>query len=231
MRLMKRALMVVATMAVLVMMAAPAFAHVTVRVDNPEAGAFAKYTVRAPNESDEASTVSIEVQLPPGFEEARYQPAQGWDIEVRGGVLNIEGGELGPGQFQEFYFSAQNPEEPTELVFPVVQTYDDGEVSRWVGEPDSDAPASVITIVPSAGEGHGAGATATEDPNDATEPSVTGPPIAASEGADENFAAAATSSTSDSQASPLSIIALITGVLGLILGGVAFARTRNSAAR
>lgn len=115
----------------------------TVRKDNPAPEAFA--TVRVPNESDVATT-RIEVQLPDVLAASAYQPVPGWDISIDGAVMTISGGEIEPGQFQEFSFSGQNPERDTELSFPAVQTYADGEQVRWVGPPDSDKPASVVAI-------------------------------------------------------------------------------------
>ena len=205
MSLHRKALFLLATIAALLLVAGPAFAHVTVRADNPAPEAYAKYTVRVPNESEKAATTKIELELPEGYDESRYQPVEGWDIEFGDGVMTIEGGRIEPGQFQEFSFSAQNPAEAGDLTFPAIQTYEDGEVARWVGEPDSEKPAPVVAIVGEAG-GHGSTA-ATEDP---------------AEAASESAASPASSSTGPS---PLTTVALIAGLLGLALGGAAFARS------
>src|SRR3712207_4663432 len=142
--------------AMLLLVAAPAFAHVTVRTDNAAPEAFAKYTVRVPNEKDDASTVRVDLQMPDGFSIGGYQPVQGWDISVENNVLVIDGGEIEPGQFQEFSFSAQNPAEEGDLQFPAIQTYDDGQKVRWVGDENADEPAPVVMIAGTA-EGHGHG--------------------------------------------------------------------------
>ena len=203
MRPISRALGTVAlTGALLLVVALPAFAHVTLRADNTETGGFAKYTVRVPNESDTgASTTSIEVQLPPGFEEARVQPKPGWTLEVRDGVLRITGGAIGPGQFDEFSFTARNPEQPGDLTFPAIQTYSDGFVQNWTGPEDADQPAPRVTISAAAA--------------DAAEES-------ASEAAAVTDAAAAAGGSS---AMPVAVAGLVAGVLGLVLGGAAFARS------
>ncbi len=57
------------------------------------------------------------------------------------------------GQFQEFSFSARNPEEAGELAFQAIQTYEDGEEVRWTGALDSDTPASVVEIEAASEEG------------------------------------------------------------------------------
>lgn len=187
-------------------------AHVTVRVDNPAPEAFAKYTVRVPNEAEEAATTKIEVELPEEFAEARIQPLAGWDISITDGVLVIAGGRIGPGQFQEFAFSARNPAAEGDLVMPAIQTYDDGEVVRWVGATDAEEPAPVVTIAgESADHGAAEGSEAGDEHGTDPEPqAAAAAPVAPSGGTDT-----------------LSIVALIAGVLGLALGGAAFARSRR----
>ena len=222
----RRCSVLLLTVVMLGLLAAPAWAHVSVKVDNPAPEAFAKYTVRVPNEADDAETVKVEVQLPDGYDEIRYQPLAGWDISVADGTLIIEGGELAPGTFQEFGFSTQNPAEEGDVTFPAIQTYSNGDVVRWVGDPDSDKPAAVVAIsasAPGAAAGHGAtDDDATEDP--ATDDTAT---EAASRPAATDDDAAEDAAEDDAQgSSTLSILALIAGVLGLGLGGAAFAKTR-----
>lgn len=136
--------------------ATPAWAHVTVSTDNPEPGGFAVYTVRVPSESESASTVSIEVQIPDGLDASRYQPRPGWSLRIEDGVFTIDGGAIGPGEFDEFRFQARNPENGGDLSFAAIQTYDDGEVASWTGEPGSDHPASVVQIEASGADDVGA---------------------------------------------------------------------------
>lgn len=188
------------------LMAAPAWAHVTLRVDNPAPEAFAKYTVRVPNESDEASTTKVEVRLPDGFAEARVQPLPGWDISIDGTTLTIEGGEIGPGEFQEFSFSAQNPAAEGDVEFPAIQTYDDGEVVRWVGAADSDQPAPVVTVVGEAG-GHAA-----ED--EATEASV-----------HESAATELAAAVPDSGGKPSTALSTALSIVALVVAAAALLRT------
>lgn len=203
----------------LALLAAPALAHVTVNADNPRAGAFAVYTVRVPNESETGSTTVVEVQMPEGFQASRYQPKPGWAISLEDGLLTIEadGSQIDPGEFDEFRFQARNPEEPTELAFPAIQTYDDGEVVEWIGEADSDTPASVVEIVPGDGEDSHSGEG--EETGDEAE--------AASDDQDEQLA-----STDDPTATggtqPLTYAALGIGFLGLVTGGAALATRRRT---
>ena len=239
-----RALTVIVVAATLLFSALPAFAHVTVRADTTEPGGFAKYTVRVPNEADDAATVAVQIQLPEGYEEARYQPLEGWDIAIADGVLTIEGGRIEPGEFQEFAFSARNPEQAGDVEFPAIQVYEDGEEVRWVGAADSDEPAPVVSIGAGASaegdDSHGdadAGAEVTAEATAAAE--VTAPAEPAAEEASEP-ADAPTEDAADLAAEPavdegddggsnvLSIIALVAALLGLGLGAAAFARTRTT---
>lgn len=148
----------------LLLVALPAIGHVTVRADNPEAGGFAVYTIRVPNESDTAATTRIEVEIPAGLEASRYQPKPGWTMSIADGVLTIEGGPIRPGEFEEFHFQARNPEQAGSLAFAALQTYDDGEVVNWTGGADSDTPASVVEIGAAAPEGEDGNAASDNGP-------------------------------------------------------------------
>ena len=211
-----RTLAVVALTCALLLVAVPAFAHVTVRTDNPAPEAFAKYTIRVPNESEEAATIKIELLFPAGFSPGNYQPVQGWDISIDNDTMTIEGGAIEPGQFQEFSFSAQNPADAGDLTFPAIQTYDDGEEARWVGEPDAEQPAPVVTIEGEAG-GHGG-----SHDEVASEPTADGASNGAGTDAADDGTLAASSGTS-----PLSITSLVLALIAVALAAGAFVRARR----
>ncbi len=200
------------------LLASPAFAHVTIRSDVTAAGGFAVYTVRVPNESETASTVQIEVQMPEGFVAGRYQPKPGWTQTIADGVLTIEGGEIAPGQFEEFRFQARNPEESGSLTFPALQTYDDGEVAEWIGEPDADMPAPVVEIGAAEGDGGGDGNDAEGADDEADEPTE----VAA---VDEDTELASAVTSEDGGSDVVSILALGVAVLALLAGGFAVIRS------
>lgn len=135
------------TLAALATRALPALGHVTVRTDNNQTLGYALYMVRVPNESETASTVKVEVQIPESLAASRYEPRPGWKLSLADGVLTIEGGPLAPGEFTEFRFQARNPGQPGPLTFKTIQTYDDGQVVTWSGSSDSNTPAWVVDIV------------------------------------------------------------------------------------
>ena len=157
---MKRLLLAVtAVCAALVALAAPASAHVPVDPGTAETGGYTALTVRVPNESDDASTTEVSITLPDELDGARVMPTAGWDYEVDGRTITWSGGEIGPGEFMEFGISVGPlPDEEGTLLFPAVQTYDDGEVVRWIEEDhDSERPAPSLALTSASEEGHGGG--------------------------------------------------------------------------
>ena len=228
----------VATVAV-VALAAPAAAHVTVNPSEAPQGGFTKLTFRVPNESDTASTTAVEVNMPTDavIRSVRHKPEPGWTatvetrtleepLETEGGEVNEvvgkitwTGGEIGPGEFQEFDVSVGPlPTGLDTLQFPSIQTYSDGDIVRWIEEvpeggeePERPAPTLTLVAADAEGDGHGGGADADE--------------AAAAADAD----AAASTSDSDDDSMALSIVALVVGGVGVLLGGLALIRRRPAA--
>ena len=216
--------------AIVALLVAPsvAAAHVTLQPPEWEAGGFARFVVRVPNERDNAATTEVTLRFPPEVIEARFQPIEGWEREIEMAPLDqpIEaegeepitekidtvtwsGGRIEPGEFQEFGVSFQIPEDAapgTKLAFPAIQTYTGGETVRWIGPEESDEPAPLVEVLEAPPEGEEAAAT----------PAATPAPADAA----DSGAAADEEGGSDT----LSIIALIVGAIGLILGLVALLR-------
>lgn len=160
---MKRAFIGALAVGALVATAAPAVAHVTVQPSEALAGSFSRFVVRVPNERPDASTIEVQVNFPP-IAFVSFEPKDGWRRQVENveleepieafgqeitesvGSVVWSGGEIGPNEFDEFGFSARMPEEQGPLVFEAIQTYDSGEVVRWVGEADSEEPAARVSV-------------------------------------------------------------------------------------
>jgi periplasmic copper chaperone A len=204
---------------------AGASAHVTLQPSEAAAEDFTVLDVRVPNERDDATTTKVDVQFPPGFVFASYQPVAGWSVDVKMAKLDkpiSSHGEkiteqvaqmtwtadsdrtgIQPGQFLDFPISVQIPGEAGDtLTFKALQTYDNGEVVRWIGAPDSEEPAPQVAVT-EGGEHHGAAAV-----SDSSEES---------------------SDDSEGASKGLGIAALIIGALGLLLGGAALVRSRRTA--
>jgi uncharacterized protein YcnI len=158
-----------ATLAGTLAIPAAAGAHVTLQPEEAPAGDFTRMDVRVPNERDNAGTTKVDVQLPPGFIFASYEPEPGWDVKVTKRKLDtpIEShgeqiteevgritwtgdgktGIIRPGEFQDFGLSVGTPDKPgSTLTFKAIQTYENGEVVRWIGPPDADEPAPQVRL-------------------------------------------------------------------------------------
>ena len=62
---------------------------------------------------------------------------------------------IAPGQFQDFGLSVAMPKgKPgSKLTFKALQTYQGGEVVRWIGPEDGDEPAPTVHASPRPAEG------------------------------------------------------------------------------
>ena len=234
---------IIATVAAAALLApAGAQAHVTLQPATAPAGGFTRLDVRVPNERDDAGTTKVDVQLPAGFIAASYEPMPGWSVRVTRSKAAepIDAGEglesdervsritwtgdgkqgvIKPGEFQDFGLSLKMPDGTAgdKLTFKALQTYDDGQVVRWIGPEDADEPAPIVTLqAGSAGGGHGAPA-ATTNTSQAQSAAPASAPAASNE---------------DGGSETLSIVGLIVGALALIvaLGALAAARRSASAA-
>jgi periplasmic copper chaperone A len=158
--------------------ASAASAHVTVNPGEATVGGFAKLDFRVPNEEVTAATNKIEVQFPTDVPivSVGVMPHQGWTYSIEKTKLaapvkdddgneitdvvskiSWSGGTIKPGEFDEFSVSVGPlPDKPTSLTFKTVQTYDNGDVVRWIdeaakGQPEPAHPAPVLTVLAEAG--------------------------------------------------------------------------------
>jgi uncharacterized protein YcnI len=236
-----RSRVVAATLAAALLLPAAADAHVTLQPSAVPADGFTRLDVRVPNERDDAATVKVDVQLPPGFAFVSYEPRPGWKvtvkrekledpIEVEGGFevdegvsqITWSGGRIGPGEFVDFGLSLRMPkgEAGDKLTFKALQTYEDGDVVRWIGPEDADEPAPVVTLTAaSTGGGHGAPGSAGGDTS-----------VSSDDGREPATEAETTSAPGESAAADggggdgLAIAALVVAVLALAAATFAVAR-------
>jgi uncharacterized protein YcnI len=226
------AVLVLAALTALAALAGVASAHVTVSSPDAAPGGYGKLVFRVPNESDTASTVSLRIQIPQeaAMASLRVQPVAGWtatltesdleepldnhgqEISTYVSVVEFraaDGGGIRPGEFQEFALSGGPFPDLDEVSFPTVQTYSDGTESAWIepavegAEPERPAPVLVLT--------------ASGDPASATT---------------ETDTASAAEETHDASPGSLalffSILALLVGLAGVVLGWRAGRRTVSS---
>ena len=172
----ERALLLALSVPVLALvLAPPAWGHVTVHPSRVAAGSSdIELTFRVPNERDNANTVNVQVFFPTNLPLLTVDvlPIPGWSATVHtqnlarpvqtddGPVSQIvsdvtwtaRAGGIGSGQYEDFLIAAGSlPKQPGVLVFKALQTYSSGEVVRWIevpvaGQPPPDNPAPVLTL-------------------------------------------------------------------------------------
>ena len=229
---MRRITLAVAATALLAVPAA-AQAHVTVQPPELPAASFTRVDVRVPNERDDAGTTKVQVQMPDGIASASYEAVPGWTVKVdreqAPEPIDLHGEEVTeqvstvtftgdgkqgivkPGEFRDFGLSIRTPEGQAgdTLTFKAVQTYEGGEVVRWIGAEDADEPAPTVTLA-AVEEEHGA--------------------AAGGDKADAEPAAAATTTDGDDGggSDTLAIVAIVLGALGFVAGIVGFMAGRRA---
>lgn len=175
---MRRALTTVGlALAGLGLAAFPAAAHVTVQPGTATQGGFATLTFKVPNERDDAGTTKLEVEFPEDQPVASvsYQPKPGWEVAVEKADLDEpltvhgeevtervakvtwtaeDGTRIAPGEFDNFPISVGPLPEADQMVFKALQTYEGGEVVRWIEEAaagsteEPEKPAPVLKLTP-----------------------------------------------------------------------------------
>ncbi|MFI7274183.1 YcnI family protein [Streptomyces sp. NPDC049879] len=234
--------LVAATATVLAVTAPTASPHVSIDPAEASQGGYSTIKVKVPNERDDASTIRLELHLDPEHPLASVmpQPVPGWEvtvetaeldepIEVHGSpvteapsVVTWTGGEIQPGQFQEFPLSVGPlPEDADQLVFDAIQTYDNDEIVRWIEEPAADgsepeSPSPVLALVPGDGDGHGAApaeAGAEEDGANAEH--------ASGDDTQGTAAAASDDDSADTMARVLGVAGIAVGLAGVAFGVLA----------
>ncbi|MET7394210.1 YcnI family protein [Dactylosporangium sp. NPDC005572] len=188
---------VVAVVAGAMLLLAPgrAGAHVSVDAVDAVPGGNAKLTFRVPNESATASTVKLELIMPtatpiafitlkavPGWTAVTERAPLPKPVDTPDGQLTeavtkvtwtATGDGIKAGYFEEFELSAGPMPDVDIVVFKALQTYSDGEVSRWIEEPTAGQepadPAPVLRLARAT-----AGPTASAGPA-ASQPAATNP--------------------------------------------------------
>jgi len=164
--------------ALLLAVAGPASAHVTVNPNTAAPGGYTKIAFRVPNETDRTDTIKLEVNLPADtpIASVSLRPVQGWtavtvksklaepiktdDGDITEAITKITwtagaGAAIKPGQFQEFELSLGPLPNAKQIIFKALQTYSDGSIVRWIDEPTTDGsepehPAPVLKLAAAA---------------------------------------------------------------------------------
>ena len=228
-----RGLAVAGTTTVLVALpTATASAHVGMTADHTAAGGYALLTVAVPHGCDGSATTKVSIQMPASINAVTPTVNDRWQVrkvnekltkpvtDAHGTTLTERVAEvvytaktpLPDGYRDAFQLSLQLPDQAgTTVAFPTIQTCVKGETA-WIEAGDEDEvehPAPSVTLTGSGKTGHG-GSTGTTTAPASPGPSTTEAAITTTGG------------------SPLGWAGLALGLVGAVLGGLAFARTRRA---
>jgi uncharacterized protein YcnI len=152
----------------------PASAHVSVTATDATPGGYTKAAFRVPNEKEDAGTTVVEINLPTDtpIASVSVKPLPGWTVvtttgalpapvETANGVVTeavtkivwtaTDGVAIQPGQFEEFEVYLGPLPQAEQVVFKALQTYEDGDVVRWIEVPaaggeEPSNPAAVLKL-------------------------------------------------------------------------------------
>lgn len=211
-----RSLVVAALVATaLVALAAPVAAHVSVRPGEAVRGTVAALTFSVPNERDDAATVAVAVELPGSFETVEPLANGEWTPSVDDGVVRWSGGRLTGTDRVELVVRVGPLSGPDQLVLPAVQTYEDGEVVRWIEKGlESGHPAPVLALT---------GEEVTSTTTTEATPSTTAATASGAEPEEAVAGARAGDGGDDDGGIPV-VILVLAGVVALLAAGYAVAR-------
>jgi uncharacterized protein YcnI len=203
-------------------LAGPALAHVQVRPTLVAPGDPVLFEVIVPGERDEP-TVEVTLQVPPDVIPFSFEDAPGWERTLNegsdGSIETITWrGELAPDGFARFSFLASTPEKEGEIVWKALQTYEGGEVVRWIGAADSDNPAAVTKVSNDAPRQNAGGEGGEGADEGAGEPAAT-----PAGGGDDSAPAADSEPAAAERDDGDSPVALILSIIALLLGAAALA--------
>jgi len=168
----------VLVLALLVLSGAPAGAHTGFVPDQVAPGSIVTVTLDAADERDAAAMSKVELYFPEGVEVGARDAtteAPGWAATVHADRVEWSGPPADGDQSFTVTLGPL-PAEPGRLQFKVLQTYDNGDVDRWIedfpaGGPEPEMPGPVLDLVPGA-----AGEVAPTLPVPTTEASTTTAP-------------------------------------------------------
>jgi uncharacterized protein YcnI len=143
-----------AAFALLVSLAAApaAFGHAIVSPPVVQSAQDQMFTLGVPTEKEGVTTHQVEMVVPDGFTIDSFEAENGWDRQVKSSgsgdnavvkSVTWTGGKVPTDEDAVFRFlgGAENAKTYT---FTVRQTYSDGSVVEWSGDPSSDTPAPLV---------------------------------------------------------------------------------------
>jgi uncharacterized protein YcnI len=206
--------------AAVVLVAAPALAHNEFEPAEAAPGSIIALKLFVEDEQPSAGTTKVELQFPQPLTVVELPTVPGWTATPVGGTVGGTAtgvtwtGGPAPDDLELPLTLGPLPAEAGRLQFKAVQTYDNGEVERWIdewaqGAPEPEHPGPVLDLK--------AGAPGTIPPSTTTTSSTTSTTLATTTTEADSAAAAKDDEDDDSNALPLVLL----GVVGLAGAGAA----------
>ncbi|MER6628003.1 DUF1775 domain-containing protein [Streptomyces sp. NPDC000987] len=223
-------------------LAGPAFAHAEVEADKAQALAEnVTLTFVSEAESDDAGFREVRVVLPEGIAPADVtldEAPKGWKLTVTDDGYSVGGTALKPGVDAEYKIKVRQLPEVEQLVFKTIDTYSDGEISRWIelpgggAEPEQPAPVLKLKAAAPGATPIGQSPTATTGPTaSATEtPAAVTPATASATPATASATAAAASDGDEGGSTGVIAGGVVAAVVALGGGAWWLARRRRASA-
>ncbi len=194
-----------AALALALLPAASASAHVTAEASSTAAGSHSVITFSIPHGCDGAPTIAVDIEIPEPIRSVTPTVKPGWSIEknivddrVASVTYTAIGDGLADGYRDTFELALQLPaSEAGEAVeFPTVQTCPEGATAEWVG----DKVPTVILSEAEEGGGHGHG------------------PAEHTDAAEASPAPARAEKHEDMVARIIAVSGVLVGIIGLVVG-------------
>jgi uncharacterized protein YcnI len=216
-----------------VVAATPAAAHNEWDPETAAPGSIVDLTLFVEDEQPDAGTSTVELFFPGPITVDALPGVPGWTATLMDGELGgpasgvTWAGGPAPGDVELPIRLGPLPSEPGRLQFKTVQTYDNGEVDRWIdewpeGAPEPPAPGPVLDLVP----GGPGSIPATTTSSTTTTASTTTTTTAATTTETDQAAAEGTDDDSDSNVVPFVVAGAV--ILAAAGGIFAFVRSRRS---
>ena len=148
-----------------------------------DAGTELTLSMDVPHERDDTTyNVDVVVAMPAGWVARSCEAAATWTcrtdtVDTRAVVRFTKAAGSGPAQDETFRFVVRAAPTAGRYAFPTVQTYNTGEVVRWIGAAGSAEPSPVLQVVGSAPVPTEAPATTATPPTTVPAPAPTTAPV------------------------------------------------------
>ncbi|MFJ9559366.1 DUF1775 domain-containing protein [Streptomyces fuscichromogenes] len=220
-------------------LAGPASAHAEVEADTPRALATdVTLTFVSEAESDSAGFTELRVVLPEGIAPADVSlddAPKGWKLTAASDGYTVGGPALEPGVDAEHSIKVKQLPGARELAFKTVETYSDGEISRWIelptGDKEPEQPAPVLKLKAAAAGATSLASSPSSSPSPSPSASATASPTSSATASQSASAATQAAGNDGGGTSAGAVVAGAAAAVAVVGGAWWLAKRRSSASR